>query len=205
MRNGYRKMTKANIKAISAGMKQYAELEKLFNLPQIQSNRFFRDCIIGSLCGVSEMNTDMHGWDGGFPNGFYFENKNISAHSKSSCSYALKFQDTSEEKLAELCQGVIAATTAWFNSGEPAFLMVGNTKNVRDELVASYRPQTRRSNTVSMTRCLNKGFKLVALGYTKEQVISVISDKFPRLGRSLTPADIYTEEELPALVAEMMK
>lgn len=198
-------MTKADIKAILAGMKQYAELEKKFNLPQIQSNRFLRDCIIGSLVGVSEMNTDMHGWDGGFPNGFSFENKNVSSKAKSGQSLTLQFQDTSEEKLRELVEGVIATHTAWENSGEPAFLMVGNTKNIGEYLVDAYRPTRRRWTHASMTTCLANGFKLVALGYTKQQVIDAVTAKFGRLGRSLKPEDIYTKKDLPGLVASMME
>ena len=198
-------MTKADIKAILAGMKQYAELEKKFNLPQIQSNRFLRDCIIGSLVGVSEMNTDMHGWDGGFANGFSFENKNVSSKAKSGQSLTLQFQDTSEEKLKELVEGVIATHTTWENSGEPAFLMVGNTKNIGEYLVDAYRPARRRWTHASMTTCLANGFKLVALGYTKQQVIDAVTAKFGRLGRSLKPEDIYTKKDLPGLVASMME
>jgi hypothetical protein len=44
----------------------------------------------------------------------------------------------------------------------------------------------------------------VALGYTKQQVIDNISEKFSRLGKSLTTADIYTEKDLPGLVASMI-
>ena len=197
-------MTKANIKAISAGMKQYAELEKMFDLPQIQSNRFLRDCLIGSLVGVFEMNTALHGWDGGFPNGFSFENKNVSSKAKSGQSLTLEFKDTSEEKLRELAKGVIATHTAWENSGEPAFLMVGNTKNIADRLLSAYNPTGRRVTTASMRHCLANGFKLVALGYTKQQVIDAVTAKFPRLGNSLTVDDIYTEKELKSLVASMM-
>jgi len=204
MRKGYRKITKANIKAISAGMKQYAELEKQFNLPQIQSNRFLRDCMIGAAVGVSDMNTDMHGWDGEFANGTPFENKNVSSQAKTGHSLTLEFKDTSEEKLLELVKGVIATHTAWVNSGEPAFLMVGNTKNISNRLVSAYRPRGRRVTTASMGHCLANGFKLVAMGYTKQQVIDAVASKFPRLGKSLTTADIYTEKELPGLVASMM-
>lgn len=204
MRKGYRKMTKANIKAIKTGMKQYAELEKMFNLPQIQSNRFLRDCMIGAAVGVSDMNTDMHGWDGEFANGTPFENKNVSSKAKTGHSLTLEFKDTSEQKLKELEEGVIATHTVWENSGEPAFLMVGNTKNIDATLKMNYKDTGRRVTHANMTTCLANGFKLVALGYTKQQVIDNISGKFSRLGKSLTPADIYTEKDLPGLVASMM-
>ena len=193
MRKGYRKMTQANIKAIKTGMKQYAELEKMFNLPQIQSNRFLRDCMIGAAVGVSDMNTDMHGWDGEFADGTPFENKNVSSKAKTGHSLTLEFKDTSEQKLKELEEGVIATHTVWENSGEPAFLMVGNTKNIDVTLKMNYKDTG-----------LANGFKLVALGYTKQQVIDNITSKFSRLGKSLTPADIYTEKDLPSLVASMI-
>lgn len=204
MRKGYRKMTQANIKAISAGMKQYAELEKMFNLPQIQSNRFLRDCLVGAAVGVSDMNTDLHGWDGEFADGTPFENKNVSSKAKTGHSLTLEFKDTSNEKLTELVEGVLATHTAWVNSGEVAFLMVGNTKNIGKRLVEAYRPYGRRVTTASMSHCLANGFKLVAINYTKQQVIDAVTEKFPRLGKSLTPADIYTKKELKSLVASMI-
>jgi hypothetical protein len=35
-------------------------------------------------------------------------------------------------------------------------------------------------------------------------VIDIVSDKFPRLGKTLTTADIYTEKEAKELVESMM-
>ena len=152
------------------------------------------------------MNTCFHGWDAQFKNGTYFENKNVSADSKSPISFSLKFQDTPYDKLEEMINTGVVAAVSFFDDGlvYPGFLMVGNTKNVGDLLKKSYNPDTRKSCQVSMPRCISNGFKLVAGEYTKQQVLDIISSKFPRLGKSMTTADIYTKKDLPSLVASMI-
>lgn len=199
----YKKVSKANVKAINSLLQAQAALGNVLGVNNIQQNRYMRDCSIGDIAGVDKMNLDLHGWDGVFKNGVPFENKNIKATSKSGVSYALKFQDTNPGKLNELVQGVIAFNSFW-NNGEPAFLMVGNTKNVGAELVNSYNPYSRCSSTVSMSQCIKNGFKLVAVNWSKQQVIDAVTEKFPRLGKSLTLSDIYTEKEVKSLVKSMM-
>lgn len=200
----YKKVSKSSIKAINNLLQLQAALGNTLGVNNIQQNRYMRDSAIGDLVGVDKMNLDLHGWDGVFKNGTNFENKNIKATSKSGISFALKFQDTSAGKLQELYNGVFAVNSFWGDNGKPAFLMVGNTKMVGDYLEESYNPDSRHSSTVSMSRCLNRGFKLVATDYTKQQVIDIITEKFPRLGKSLTTADIYTTKDLPSLVASMI-
>lgn len=200
----YTKVKKSHTKAIKKLMKQQAIVDKMVGgADNIQSDRYNRDYLIASLLGVTYMNPGLHGWDGLFENGTPYENKNVKAESKSGASFALKFQDTSVEKLSELSTGVISATTFW-KDRKPGFILLGNTRDVGELLLESYNPDTRRSSTVSMARCLNHGFKLVAVNYTKQQVLDTISSHFHRLGKNLTTQDIYNESDIKNLVAEMM-
>jgi hypothetical protein len=195
---------KADIKAINDLLESQAALGQKLGVNNIQQNRYMRDCSVGALVGVDKMNLDLHGWDGEFKNGIPFENKNVKASCKTGVSFSLKFQDTSLEKLGQLQTGVIATTTFWDNNGKPAFIMVGNTATVGDYLEESYNPASRRSSTVSMIRCLNRGFKLVAGSWSKEQILDTVGSKFIRLGQNLTPADIASQKELKSIVEEMM-
>ena len=200
----FTKVKKADIKAINDLLQSQAALGQKLGVNNIQQNRYMRDCSIGALVGVDKMNLDLHGWDGEFKNGMPFENKNVKATCKYGVSFSLNFKDTSLEKLEELKTGVIVTTSFWDNNGKPAFIMVGNTANVGDYLEESYNPESRKSSTVSMTRCLNRGFKLVAGSWSKQQIIDTVGSKFLRLGQSLTTADIATQKELKSLVEEMM-
>ena len=201
----YTKAKKSNIKALKKLMKQQAEVDMMMGgADNIQSDRYNRDYLVGvGLLGVTYMNPGLHGWDGLFENGTPFENKNVKADCRSNASFALKFQDTSVEKLSELSTGVITSTTFWKNR-QPGFLLLGNTRDVGELLVESYNPESRRSSTVSMSRCLDHGFVLVAVNYTRQQVLDTVTSKFPRLAKKLTVKDIYKESDLKNLVAEMM-
>lgn len=201
----YQKLNKVKTKAINELLQQQAALGKSLGVNNIQNNRFMRDYSVSDLVGVDRINYDLHGWDGIFKNGVYFENKNVKAAAKSGLSFALKFQDTSYDKLDQMVKdGVICTTTFWGDDGKIAFILLGNTRTVGDYLEYTYNPEQRRSSTVSLSRCLNRGFKLVAGNYTKKQVIDVITDKFPRLGKTLKPADIHTKKELKGLVNDLM-
>lgn len=204
----YKKTSKAELKEFEFVLQMLADIKKKYGIKGQQAVRFLKDSLVAESLGCNiKMNTDFHGWDGQFKNGTYFENKNVSANAKSPISFSLKFQDTSIDKLIELRDTGVICTTSFFDEGRayPGFIMIGNTKNVGNFLDDSYNPETRKSCQVSLTRCINNGFKLVTGVYTKEQVIDIISAKFPRLGKSLTLDDIYTKKELPALVASMME
>lgn len=201
----YIDISKADMLQIKLGMKSFANLEESQGTSQIQSSRYFRDCMIGDEIGVSKMNHAIHGWDGKFDNGIPFENKNVSSKAKSWSTLALQFKDTSTTKLDELCKGVIATQSIWENSGSTAYIMIGNTKYIGEALRKSYNPESRNTCMVGMRKCLNSGFKLVAMDYTKQQVIDHITNKFPGLGKSLNSDNIFTREDLPALVASIME
>jgi hypothetical protein len=199
------KIDKKSLNSINEVMTQYGNLEESLGIDSIQSERFMRDYRVGAKIGVVEMNENNHGWDGYFKNGVPFENKNVKVTSKSAQSFSLKFQDTSMDKLTEMTtKPVIVTTSLWDRMKSLGFLVVGNTQNVGDRLLKSYNPETRRSSTVSLPVCIANGFKIVAIDYTKQQVIDIITEKFPRLGKSLTPSDIYTEKEVKSLVKSMM-
>ena len=200
----FTKVKKADIKAINELLAAQAALGQKLGVNNIQQNRYMRDCSIGALVGVDKMILDLDGWDGEFKNGMPFENKNVKATCKYRVSFSLKFQDTSLEKLEVLKTGVIVTTSFWDNNGKPAFILVGNTSTVGDYLEESYNPESRKSSTVSMIRCLNRGFKLVAGSWSKQQVIDALGSKFTRLGQSLTTADIASQKELKSIVEEMM-
>lgn len=198
------KVSKANVKAINSILQNTAALGRKLGVNNIQQNRYMRDCSIGAIVGVDKMNQNLHGWDGVFKNGVPFENKNIKATCKTGVSFSVKFQDTSLTKLAELKQGVIVTNSFWGDDGKPAFILLGNTRDIGDYLEESYNPDSRRSSTVSMSRCINRGFKLIAGTYTPQQVIDTITAKFPKLGDSLKPTDIYREKDAISLVGMMM-
>lgn len=201
----FTKITNMNVKSIEALLQQQAQLGVILGVNDIQNNRFMRDYSTGKMIGVQKMNTDNHGWDGVFKNGRYYENKNVKVTAKAKTSFAVTFQDTSTDKLNELAEeGVITTQSFWGNDGKRAFTLVGNTRDIGDYLKESYNPDSRKTSMVSMTKCINRGFKLVAGTCSKQQVIDIISDKFPRLGKTLTTADIYTEKEAKELVASMM-
>lgn len=200
----FKKISKTNLNSINNILQQQAQLGIILGVTNIQQNRYMRDCSTGEMVGVDKMNTDLHGWDGVFKNGKYFENKNVKVNSKAGTSYSLTFRDTSAGKLIEMTDGVIAVQSFWGDDGKRAFSMVGNTNYVGDYLNDAWNPDSRYTTTVSMSRCLKRGFKLVAGTYTKQQVIDAIKEKFPRLGSTLNPADIYTEKQAKKLVASMM-
>lgn len=201
----YKRNTKTAIKDMEAGLQTLADIKSKYGIKGIQAVRYMKDSIIADNIGTVSMNTDLHGWDGIFNNGTFFENKNVSANSKSAVSFSLKFQDTSLEKLEELKDGVIC-TTSFFDDGKvhPAFLMVGNTKAVGDLLQISYNPATRKSCQVSLLRCIKNGFKIVAWEYDRKEVWDILSTKFPRLGNVMSIDDICTKRNLKSLVASMM-
>ena len=168
-------------KEMESLLQQQATLEDKTGVKVIQSNRFFRDTVIGKLIDKNiNMNTNQHGWDGVLSNGTYFENK-----------------------LNEMVDGVFIVNSFW-NEGKPAFLMVGNTRNVSHHLNASYNPSSRKTSTVSLLNCLKNGFKIVAVNYKKDEVWDTLATKFPRLGNVMSANDIYTKKDLPALVASMI-
>ena len=184
-------------------LKKQAALANKTGVRVIQFNRFNRDSVVGHLIDENiDMNTNLHGWDGVLSNGTYFENKNIKAGVKSVASFGLRLQDTSLDKLTELENGVFITNSFW-NNGEPAFLMIGNTRNVSHHINASYNPHSRKTSTVSMMNCIKNGFKIVAINYTKKEVWDTISTKFPRISNMMSINDIYTKEDLPGLVATM--
>lgn len=184
-------------------LQQQAVLENKTGVKVIQSNRFFRDSVIGKLIDKDiNMNTDQHGWDGVLSNGTSFENKNIKAKVKSGNSFGLRLQDTSIIKLGEMENGVFISNSFW-DEGKPAWLMIGNTRNVGHHLSASYNPSSRKTSTVSLLNCLKNGFKIVAVNYSKQEVWDIISSKFPRIGNVMSINDIYTKKDLPELVVEL--
>lgn len=190
-------------KKMESLLQQQATLEDKTGVKIIQSNRFFRDTVIGKLIDKNiNMNTNQHGWDGVLSNGTYFENKNIKATVKSGASFGLRLQDTSLDKLNEMDNGVFISNSFW-DEGKPAFLMVGNTRNVSHHLNASYNPSSRKTSTVSLLNCLKNGFKIVAVNYDKDEVWDTLATKFPRLGTVMSINDIYTKKDLPSLVEEL--
>lgn len=195
-----RKLSKADFKAIRSGMKQYAKLGDRFNLYRTQDTRFYKDSIVGELLGIQEMNMANSGWDGVFKNGKFFENKNNSIFNTK--GFRLTFQDTSDEKVEEMRDGVIVANTYWLDAATPGFIMIGNTKNVIDRLSDINGP--RKTSSASFTDCLNGGFKIVAVGLTKNEVLDVLRDRVPMFAANLTTDDIYKKKNIPSLVKEMM-
>lgn len=196
-----RQMTKADFKAIKNGLKQYAKLGDRFNMYSTQDIRFYKDSIVGDLLGVKKMNESNHGWDGQFENGVYFENKNNNIFNTPT-AYRLIFQDTSETKIQEMKEGVVVTNTYWLNAGTPGFIMLGNTRNVSDQL--SDIRGSRKTSSASFTDCFQNGFKIVAVGLTKDEVIDVLKIKLPTFGNTLTKKDIYAEKDLHKLVSKMM-
>lgn len=201
----YRHNSKKAVKEMEAGLQAMANIKVKYGIRGIQSARFMKDSVVADNLGNVQMNTNPHGWDGIFSNGVFYENKNVSADAKSQVSFSLKFQDTSEEKLEELKDGVIC-TTSFFDDGKacPGFLMVGNTRMVGDLLQISYNPTTRKSCQVSLPKCIKNGFKIVTWEYDRKQVWDILSSKFPRLGNVMTINDIHTKRDLKNLVANMM-
>ena len=200
-----KKNTRNEIKDMEVGLQMLADIKSKYGIKGIQAVRFMKDSLVADKMGDVKMNMDFHGWDGEFKNGVYFENKNVSASAKSPISFSLKFQDTSDEKLEELKEGVICSTS-FFDDGKvyPGFIMVGNTRNVGDLLEMSYNPATRKSCQVSMPRCLKHGFKIVTWEYDKKTTWDIITTKFPCLGTIMSIDDIYTKRDLKNLVADMM-
>lgn len=197
----FHRMTGADYKAIRNGMKQYAKIGDRFGMYSTQDIRFYKDTIVGELLGVKEMNMSNHGWDGQFDNGVYFENKNNNIFNTPT-TYRLIFQDTSETKVQEMKNGVIVANTYWLNAGTPGFIMLGNTRNVSDQL--SNVRGSRRTSSATFAECAENGFKIVAISLTKDEVLDVIKSKLPTFGSTLTKRNIYAEKDLRKLVVQMM-
>lgn len=198
------KMSNEDIKDFKKVLETIGKTCKKFNLRNVQSTRFIRDTISANLVGVSLMNKNLTGWDGFFNDGTAFENKNVTSSAKSCSTFGLRFQDTSKEKLSELTNGVICTTSFWGTSNEPDFMIVGNSNMVKDFLVSSYNEKCRNTCNVSLKRCINNGFKIVAVKYDKIDTISTITNMFPSLLNSLYQDDIYTKEDLPSIVAGMI-
>lgn len=197
------KITNKLAKEMAGLLKKQAAIANKTGVKVIQFNRFDRDSVVGYLIDKNiDMNTNLHGWDGVLSNGTYFENKNIKAGVKSGASFGLRLQDTSLDKLTELEDGVFISNSFWDN-GEPAFLMIGNTRSVSHHINASYNPHSRKTSTVSMMNCIKNGFKIVAVNYTKKEVWDTISTKFPSISNMMSINDICTEKDLPELVAEL--
>lgn len=205
MTEHYIELSGKDIKDIKSSLKSQAKIAKRYQMKNIQSNRFMRDAVVGNLLGVTRMNTCLHGWDGRFDNGMPFENKNVTSSAKGTSSYSLNLKDTSEAKLMELVQnGVICSTSFWGEGSEPDFIILGNTKNVGDQLIWSYNPDARKSCSAGLVKCLDNGFKVVALNYDKEQTLATISNVFPSIGQKMTFDDVYTAKDIASLVEEMM-
>jgi hypothetical protein len=197
------KISKRLAKEMASLLEKQAEISNKTGVKNIQSNRFVRDCIIGNIIDKDiDMNTNLHGWDGILSNGTYFENKNTKAKVRSGISFGLRLQDTSLDKLNELENGVFISNTFW-DDGKPAFLLVGNTRNVSHHINASYNPGSRKTSTVSMFNCLKNGFKFVAVNYKKQEVWDTLASKFPKIGTVMSINDICTEKDIPELLAEM--
>ena len=197
------KLSKKLVKEMESLLQKQATLENKTGVKVIQSNRFFRDSVIGHLVDKDiNMNTDQHGWDGVLSNGTSFENKNIKAGVKCGNSFSLVLRDTSLDKLTELENGVFISNSFWAD-GKPAFLMVGNTRNVSHHINASYNPGSRKTSTVSMLNCLKNGFKFVAVNYNKKEVWDTLASKFPRISTVMSINDICTEKDIPSLLEEM--
>jgi len=197
------KITKKLAKEMASLLQKQAEIDNKTGVKAIQSNRFVRDSVVGHLIDENiDMNTNLHGWDGTLSNGTYFENKNIKAGVKCGNSFSLVLRDTSLDKLTELENGVFISNSFWAD-GKPAFLMVGNTRNVSHHINASYNPGSRKTSTVSMLNCLKNGFKFVAVNYNKKEVWDTLASKFPRISTVMSINDICTEKDIPTLLEEM--
>ena len=194
-------MSVADYRAIEKAMKHFAKLGDRFGKYDVQSNRFYKDSIMAHILGVQNMNMSNTGWDGQFDNGVYFENKNNSIFGEQA-TYRLVFQDTSESKVQEMKDGVIVTNTFWLNDAIPGFFMMGNTKNVGDQL--GNISGMRRNSSATFSDCHRNGFKIVAVGLTRNEVLDVLRTKQPTFASNLSIKDIYTTKNVPALLEKMM-
>lgn len=202
----FQKMSRTDIGLCKKGVASIAGISRKLGVRNVQSARFMRDSVVGHLLSPDvKMNTNIRGWDGILPDGTKFECKNITSSAKTQTSYALTLQDISHEKLMEFAQGAICVLSFWGDAAEPDFCLVGNSKMVADELIRSYNPNGYRSRaSVGFQKCLEKGFKLVAVNFDREQTMDSVSIIFPKI--ALMPLEsIMTKEQLPEIARQMSK
>lgn len=159
--------------------------------------------VLISVLGGKFMNQSIHGYDAFLWDGTPMENKNSHAEIK---KHTVVFQDVTAETLHNIAvSNTILSLSGWGNEIYPDWILVGSTKQIKEQLISSYNPNAKRPNCrASFQYCFEHGFKLVILG-DKEEVINKLSVKYPTLADKFNFDDILcTTEEAQAFIASIL-
>ena len=189
---------------VSKARSVVAKTARKYGQRNAQSLRFIHDSIVEiETLGGAKMNPNLHGYNASYGDGIPMANKNTHAEIKT--NHQVLFQDVTQETLDDIAHGkIIISLSAWGTQPYPDWILVGSSEQVKEQLLKSYKPANKRPYCkASFQCCFERGFKLVILG-DKEEVVSDLAQKYPKLADKFNFDDIIcTQEEAKAFVATL--
>lgn len=194
-------------KDIISAAKANSVIEKIarkYGQKRAQSIQFIHNIIVQiQTLGGAKANSKIHGYNASYVDGTPMSNKNTHAEIKS--KHKVFFQDVTQETLDDIAHNkIIISLSAWGTQPYPDWILVGSSKQIKEQLLNSYNPACKRPYCqASFQCCFEHGFKLVILG-DKEEVVSALAQKYPEIAEKFNFDDIITtEEEAKAFVATL--
>lgn len=189
---------------VSKARSVVAKTARKYGQKTAQSLRFAQNIAVEiQTLGGAKMNPNLHGYNASYGDGIPMANKNTHAEIKT--NHQVLFQDVTQETLDDIANGkIIISLSAWGTQPYPDWILVGSSEQVKEQLLKSYKPSNKRPYCkASFQCCFERGFKLVILG-DKEEVVSDLAQKYPKLAEKFNFDDIIcTQEEAKAFVATL--
>lgn len=168
-------------------------LEKMNLAKVFQWVRESSDALVCRILGVGEINRNDQGWDGLYDGAVPFENKNVLSDK----TLTSVLQDTSDEKLGEMRDGVLLATSYWTGFLRLGFVIINNTRRIAG-YVSKHRDSRRLSCKLPLNENISSGGEIVAIGMTRKEVYDFIMSRYPRSGIRLR--DIRMKKDIRKIV-----
>ncbi|MBI3074980.1 MAG: hypothetical protein HYY92_02065 [Parcubacteria group bacterium] len=200
---------KGRYEPIPAGFKEegekalraLAKFQKRFHLPDTDTTiNAIRDEIVGRLLGFNLLNKNKHGFDAKKSSAEeYLEVKQCSI---SSGSLGGTWNDTNEEKAQAFSDPrLYTAVAIWEGASDLQFIVFGQNPALGTHLLRLVRNRpsgSRSTQTIPISKLIND-FSFVVVcpsGKTKEEILHLLQERAPSLGRNLRISDIKTAEEV---------
>lgn len=166
-----------------------------------------RDGIAAGLIGFDRDNIDKNGFDCANSKGELLEVKSVNC---SSSSWAATFNDTTEKKALSFKEdNVYLQVPLWVNAAEISCFLIGSNPEIGEFLLNKVKHYNEnRKNIIRCTQSLTIAklykdfdFKIVAVDYTKEQVVELLKKQHPKTFGAICVDNIMSIEEYNEFIA----
>ena len=160
-----------------------------------------RDGIAADLIGFDRDNSDKNGFDCANSKEELLEVKSVNC---SSSSWGATFNDTTEKKaLSFKKDNVYLQVPLWVDASVLSCFFIGNNPEIGEFLFSKVKHYNenrkniiRCTQSLPITKLYNEfDFKIVAADYTKEQVVELLKNKYPKCFCSICVDDIMSVKE----------